>query len=98
MRLSLAPGAYHGCHAGSSPTCFAVPRLHQDQVPHRAKGEPNDGLVSKNSSHWGKVIKDNYDWNHLDEINQVLGTIGKGAPEPAAFYIQHANRLKWALL
>jgi triacylglycerol lipase len=62
------------------------------------KGEANDGLVSRCSSHWGKVVKDNYPWNHLDEINQVLGGIGKGAPEPAAFYKQHANRLKWALL
>ncbi|TAK91678.1 MAG: triacylglycerol lipase [Aquabacterium sp.] len=62
------------------------------------KGEANDGLVSQCSSHWGKVIKDNYDWNHLDEINQVLGTIGKTAPDPVAFYVQHANRLKWALL
>jgi triacylglycerol lipase len=62
------------------------------------KGEANDGLVSQCSSHWGKVIKDNYPWNHLDEINQVLGGIGKGAPEPVAFYKQHANRLKWAFL
>ncbi len=62
------------------------------------KGEANDGLVSRCSSHWGKVVKDNYPWNHLDEINQVLGGIGKGAPEPAAFYKQHANRLKWAFL
>ena len=62
------------------------------------KGEANDGLVSRCSSHWGKVIKDNYAWNHLDEVNQVLGTIGKGAPDPVAFYVQHANRLKWALL
>ncbi len=62
------------------------------------KGEANDGLVSRCSSHWGKVIKDNYTWNHLDEINQVLGTIGKGSPDPVAFYVQHANRLKWAFL
>jgi triacylglycerol lipase len=62
------------------------------------KGEANDGLVSQCSSHWGKVIKDNYPWNHLDEINQVLGTLGKGAPDPVAFYKQHANRLKWAFL
>ena len=58
------------------------------------KGEPNDGLVSQCSSHWGKVIKDNYHWNHLDEINQVLGTIGKGDPDPEAFYKQQASRLK----
>ena len=60
--------------------------------------EANDGLVSRCSSHWGNVIKDNYAWNHLDEINQVLGAIGKGAPDPKAFYVQHANRLKWAFL
>ena len=60
------------------------------------KGEPNDGLVGRCASHWGKVIKDDYAWNHLDEINQVLGTIGKGAPDPVAFYKQQANRLKLA--
>jgi len=60
--------------------------------------EPNDGLVGKCSTHWGKVIKDNYTWNHLDEINQVLGTVGKTSPDPVAFYKQHANRLKWAFL
>ncbi|MBI2734332.1 MAG: triacylglycerol lipase [Aquabacterium sp.] len=62
------------------------------------KGEANDGLVSQCSSHWGKVIKDNYTWNHLDEINQVLGSIGANSPDPVAFYVQHANRLKWAFL
>ncbi len=62
------------------------------------KGEANDGLVGRCSSHWGKVIKDNYTWNHLDEINQVLGTIGSSSPDPVAFYVQHANRLKWAFL
>jgi triacylglycerol lipase len=58
--------------------------------------EENDGLVSRCSSRWGKVIKDNYPWNHLDEINQVLGTIGKAAPSPVAFYVQQAGRLKMA--
>jgi triacylglycerol lipase len=55
---------------------------------------PNDGLVSQCSSHWGKVLKDNYPWNHLDEINQVLNTIGKGAPDPVAWYKSQATRLK----
>jgi triacylglycerol lipase len=62
------------------------------------KGEANDGLVSQCSSHWGKVIKDDYHWNHLDEVNQVLGTIGKGDPDPVAFYKQQASRLKAASL
>ncbi|MEK8086043.1 triacylglycerol lipase [Aquabacterium sp. A3] len=58
--------------------------------------EANDGLVGRCSSHWGKVIRDDYPWNHLDQINQVLGTIGKDAPDPVAFYVQHASRLKGA--
>jgi triacylglycerol lipase len=56
--------------------------------------EPNDGLVGRCSSHWGRVLKDNYTWNHLDEINQVLNTIGKGSPDPVAWYKSHATRLK----
>lgn len=60
------------------------------------KGQPNDGAISRCSSHWGKVIRDDYPWNHLDEINQVLGIVGPLAPSPVAFYIQHANRLKLA--
>lgn len=60
------------------------------------RGEDSDGAVSRCSSRWGRVIRDNYPWNHLDEINQVLGLIGPFAPSPVAFYIAHANRLKLA--
>jgi triacylglycerol lipase len=55
---------------------------------------PSDGLVTVCAAHWGKVLRDDYPWNHLDEVNQVLGLIGKGAPDPVAFYVQQANRLK----
>jgi triacylglycerol lipase len=54
----------------------------------------SDGLVPVCSTHWGKVLRDDYPWNHLDEINQVFGLIGPGAPDPLAFYRQQANRLK----
>lgn len=54
----------------------------------------NDGLVPVCSAHWGKVLRDDYPWNHLDEINQVFGLVGSGAPDPVAFYRQQANRLK----
>jgi triacylglycerol lipase len=57
-------------------------------------GIPSDGLVPVCSAHWGKVLRDDYPWNHLDEINQVLGTLGKSAPDPVVFYRQQANRLK----
>ncbi|MBL4659236.1 MAG: triacylglycerol lipase [Alcanivoracaceae bacterium] len=57
-------------------------------------GQANDGLVGRCSSHLGKVIRDNYPWNHGDEINQVLGLRGLFASNPISVYRAHANRLK----
>jgi triacylglycerol lipase len=56
--------------------------------------EPNDGLVGRCASHWGTVLRDDYEWNHLDEVNQVLGLRGKLSPDPRAVYRLHANRLR----
>lgn len=58
--------------------------------------EQNDGLVGQCSSHWGVVLRDNYGWNHLDEVNQILGLRGLFASSPASVYRAHANRLKSA--
>lgn len=58
--------------------------------------EQNDGLVSQCSSHWGTVLKDNYAWNHLDEVNQAFGLRGLFSQDPVAFYRSQANRLKGA--
>lgn len=41
-----------------------------------------------------KTIRDNYYWNHLDEVNQLLGMKDIFAPDPVDVYRQHANRLK----
>lgn len=56
--------------------------------------EQNDGLVGRCSSHWGTVLRDDYGWNHLDEVNQVFGLRGLFASSPASVYRAHANRLK----
>ncbi len=56
--------------------------------------EQNDGLVGQCSSHWGVVLRDNYGWNHLDEVNQILGLRGLFASSPASVYRAQANRLK----
>ncbi|MFM9880225.1 MAG: lipase family alpha/beta hydrolase [Burkholderiaceae bacterium] len=56
--------------------------------------EANDGLVSRCSSHLGVTLRDNYDWNHLDEVNQGFGFRGLFSQDPVAFYRSHANRLK----
>ena len=62
------------------------------------KGEANDGLVGRCSSHLGKVIRDNYRMNHLDEVNQTLGLTRLFEASPVSVYRQHANRLKNASL
>ena len=56
--------------------------------------EQNDGVVGQCSSHWGKVIRDDYPWNHLDEVNQAFGLRGLFSPDPVAMYRAQANRLK----
>lgn len=57
-------------------------------------GSPNDGLVGQCSTHWGTVLRDNYPWNHLDEVNQIAGLRGLFAPDPVEVYRTQANRLQ----
>lgn len=58
------------------------------------KGQPNDGLVSRCSSHVGYVVRDNYGMNHLDEINQTLGLVNLFEANPKAVHRAQVNRLK----
>ncbi|MEO4046608.1 triacylglycerol lipase [Pseudomonas sp. CAU 1711] len=58
--------------------------------------EANDGLVGRCSSHLGKVIRDNYRMNHLDEVNQIFGLTHLFETDPVTVYRQQANRLKLA--
>lgn len=55
---------------------------------------PGDGLVSVCAAHWGRVLRDDYPWNHLDEMNHLFGLTDWSAPSPLAFYRAQANRLK----
>jgi triacylglycerol lipase len=52
----------------------------------------NDGLVERCSTHFGKVLRDDYPWNHLDLINQREGLTG--ASDPTLVFREHAQRLK----
>lgn len=56
--------------------------------------EPSDGAIIACSAHLGKVIRDDFPWNHIDEMNHIFGLLGKGAPDPVQFYLSQANRLK----
>lgn len=54
----------------------------------------NDGLVGRCSNHFGKVIRDNYFMNHLDEVNQAFGLHSLFETDPKTVFRQQANRLK----
>ncbi len=56
--------------------------------------EQNDGLVGQCSSHWGKVLRDDYNWNHMDEVNHVFGLRSLFSSDPVSVYRTQANRLK----
>jgi len=53
-----------------------------------------DGVAPRCSSRFGRVLKEDYRWNHFDEVNHVLGIRSIFAADPVSVYRQHANRLK----
>ena len=57
-------------------------------------GARNDGLVASCSTRLGRVIRDDYAMNHLDEVNQTIGLVNLFETNPVTLYRQHANRLK----
>ena len=65
-------------------------------APLSYKSLDNDGLVMRCSAHYGKVIRDNYRHNHLDQINLMFGLRGSFTQDPVSLYRQHSNRLKLA--
>ncbi len=60
------------------------------------QGESSDGITGSCSSHFGKVIRDDYNMNHGDLINHVLGLHTWFDTDPLTLYRTHANRLKQA--
>jgi triacylglycerol lipase len=56
----------------------------------------NDGLVGQCASHFGVVLRDDYGWNHLDEVNQIFGLRGLFSSDPVSVIRAQVNRLKTA--
>ena len=56
----------------------------------------NDGLVGQCASHLGTVIRDNYNMNHVDEINHLFGLVSIFETSPVTLFRNQANRLKTA--
>lgn len=55
--------------------------------------EPSDGMVQQCASHFGTVLRSDYDMNHLDEINWVMGLRRMSEVNPLVIFRQTANRL-----
>jgi triacylglycerol lipase len=53
----------------------------------------SDGWIERCSTHFGYVLRDNFRWNHLDEINHIYGKVGS-RENPVSVYRAHANRLR----
>lgn len=85
-------GIYYYSVAGNKPKTNVFDP--SDLVMQVDPAVPGDGLVSVCAAHWGKVLRDDYPWNHLDEMNHLFGLTDWRAPSPLAFYRAQANRLK----
>ena len=57
------------------------------------EAEQNDGMVGRYSSHLGKVIRSDYSLDHLSSLGHTASPGRKGI-DPAALYVQHAERLR----
>ena len=58
--------------------------------------ERTDGLVAVCSTHFGQVLRDDFNWNHTDEVNLLWGLTADFESDPKAVFRAHANRLKLA--
>lgn len=54
--------------------------------------KPNDGLVDHCQTHWGNVIRDDYDFNHMDSVNLLFGL--RGWNDPVAVYQNQAAKFR----
>jgi triacylglycerol lipase len=50
-------------------------------------------MVGRYSSHLGKVIRSDYSLDHLSSLGHTASPGRKGI-DPAALYVQHAERLR----
>lgn len=85
---------YYSWTGASSLTNVLDPSDYGFSLTGLAYGGPSDGVVGVCSSHLGKVIRDDYKMNHLDEINQMFGIHHLFETDPKTLYRQHANRLQ----
>lgn len=96
---AVVNGIHYYSWAGQAPVTNLLDPLEIITIASSAffpAGERNDGLVGACASHLGKVIRDDFQMNHLDEINQAFGIHALQDTDPLEVFRTHANRLKQA--
>ncbi len=73
---------------------FALTALAFTDANNNGNASDNDGMVGRCSNHFGKIIKDNYHYNHLDDVNQFFGLVDSKETSPVTLFENQANRLK----
>lgn len=88
-------GVYYFSWSGAQPYTNVLdaidPALEMTSLAFNGK---NDGLVSSCSSRLGRVIRDDYRMNHMDEVNQTIGIVHLFETSPVTVFRQQANRLQ----
>jgi len=87
-------GTYYYSFMGNSPFNTLLDPSDYGMLASSVLAGDGDGIAGRCSSRFGKVIRDNHKWNHLDEVNQLLGLRGLFSADPVQVYREHANRLK----
>ncbi|AMW77733.1 lipase [Acinetobacter sp. TGL-Y2] len=87
-------GTYYYSFMGNSAFNTALDPSDYGMMSSSVFAGEGDGVAGRCSSRFGKVIRDNHQWNHLDEVNQLLGLRGVFSASPVQVYREHANRLK----
>lgn len=87
-------GTYYYSFMGNSPFNTILDPTDYGMLASSIFAGEGDGVAGRCSSRFGKVIRDTYAWNHLDEVNQLLGIRGIFSADPVQVYRQHVNRLK----
>ncbi|MCB0218491.1 MAG: triacylglycerol lipase [Chrysiogenetes bacterium] len=96
QEFTNVPGIYYQSYTGSSVFNISLDPL--DAVMAVASVlflfEPNDGLVGVNSAKWGNQRNMNLNANHMDEVNQLLGSTGLFGLDARGLYKDIARDLQ----
>ena len=78
QQFTNAPGVYYQSYTGNSVLAISLDPLDALMAVTSVLFlfEPNDGLVGVNSAKWGNIRNMSLNANHMDEVNQLMGSTG----------------------